>query len=133
MVDEEIALVDGRRRDSARRHRAVGVIFRVVIDAEIGCGLVLHVRTVREKPDLVEFKPAIDQIFDLLVVDARRVRGDAGVEEFDLVGPRLSGRLQKAGKRVLVTHADTFGEGIADDKDAARGRPQRYLAYGAIL
>ena len=132
MVDEEISL-DGRFRHGARRRRAETVIFRIVIDAEIGRRFVFNIRTVRQQHDLVELQPAFKQVLDLLVVDNRGIRRDPGIQKFNFLGPFASRALEHAGERIVEGHSDALGKGIAYQQNPVRARFQRHIADRGIL
>jgi hypothetical protein len=85
-----------RRETLAFLRIAVLVVFRAVVLAEIGPRLVVDVGDVGEDDELVEPQPVFQEIFDLLVVERRRVREDAGVEELDPAGRLQAGRVEPA-------------------------------------
>ncbi len=134
-IDQEIRLASARRRrlGGPLRGGAMRAVFRIVVDTEIRGRFVGDIRRVGKHHDLVELQAAIQQIFYLFVIDARRVGRDARVEKFDLLAALLPRTMQHACKGILETHPDAFGKEIADQKNAARGGFQRDVSNRCVL
>src|SRR6266566_2423321 len=72
-------------------------------------------------------------MFDLLVVNDRRIGSDCGIQELDLLGAFESGLVKQAGKCLLKGYADSFRKGITDQNHSAPRWYQRHGPSRAVL
>ena len=73
---------------------AVALIYWVIINTEIARGFVVNIGDVREHYYFIELQSALKQMFDLPVVDRRRIGTKSSIEIFDLRGMGLSHLVQ---------------------------------------